>query len=344
MVVRKLDVPPLVVKKIVKQVVPVGQTSEVWETSEVSLRKPDIEAETVLVRKVYTPREQPDRASVLTQVAEERATYTVGPDLYSAATDLAAVYRLDVGAVYAELKRLYGAGGTVPETHLPALAQQVEEQTRRYRVEEEEVEVALALIRPEGFEREQADDGSAVYTAEITYQKGREHLLLSWRDLAGRNAGDFGFHYDPYNFDSDPERDFFVQMLDAINLKPEQVEDIYFTGGLHDPHKTDFTVEYLGVDERWHRYSPDFVIRRKDGRCYIVEIKDARFRDDEVDGQKGRKAMAVRRWVGLNPERLKYEMIFTSSDSVAFNQLEPAREFVKSKPPRSRKTSEVSEA
>ena len=328
MVVRKLDVPPLVVKKIVKQVVPVGQTSEVWETSEVSLRKPDIEETTILVKKVYTPREQPDRASVLAQVAEERATYTVGPDLYSAATELAAVYRLDVWTVYAELKRLYGAGGTVPETHLPALAEQIEDQTRHYRVEEQEVEVALALIRPDGFTPEQEDDGNVVYTAEITYQKGKEHLLLSWRDLAARNAGDFGFHYDPYNFDSDPERDFFVQMLGAINLRPEQVEDIYFTGGLHDPRKTDFTVEYLGIDERWHRYSPDFVIRRKDGRCYIVEIKDARFRDDEVDGEKGRKAMAVKKWVGLNPERLKYEMIFTSSDSIAFNQLAPAREFV----------------
>lgn len=329
MVVRKLDVPPLVVKKIVKQVVPVGQTSELGETAEVSLRKPDIEAETVLVRKVYTPREQPDRASVLTQVTEERAEYAaVGSDLYSAATELAAVYRLDVWTVYAELKRLYGAGGTVPETHLPALAAQVEEQTRRYQVEEQEVEVALALIRPDGFKPEQEEDGSVIYTAEITYQKGKEHLLLSWQDLVARNAGDFGFHYDPYNFDSDPEQDFFVQMLDAINLEPEQVEDIYFTGGLHDPRKTDFTVEYLGVDDRWHRYSPDFVIRREDGRCYIVEIKDARFRDNEVDGEKGRKAMAVQRWVGLNPERLKYEMIFTTSDSVAFNQLAPAREFV----------------
>jgi len=335
LVVRKLDVPPLVVKKIIKRVVPVAQTSEVSEDlGGLRLEKPGIEAERVLVRKIYTPQEQPDKASVLKQVAEERASYAVvGPDLYSAATELAAVYRLDVWTVYAELKRLYGAGGTVPtvpELHLSTLAAQIEAQTCRYRVEEEEVEVALALIKPDGFKPEQEDDGSVVYTAEITYQKGKEHLLLSWKEMVEHNdpVNDFGFHYDPYNFDSNPEKSFFTQLLDAVNLEPEQVEDIYFTGGLHDPRKTDFYVEYKGVDGKWHRYSPDFVIRRKDGRCYVVEIKAERERDDGVDGENGRKAIAVQQWVGLNPERLKYEMIFTASDNVAFNQLAPARRFI----------------
>jgi type III restriction enzyme len=328
LLVRKLDVPPLVVTKIIKHVVPV-KTSKVWQTLDVSLQKPAIKVEPVLITKVYTPQERSGQASVLRQVAEERATYAVaGPDLYSATTELAAVYRLDVWTVYAELKRLYGAGGTVPEAHLPALAAQVEEQTRRYQVKEEKVEVALALIKPDGFEPKSSDDGSVVYTAEIAYQRGKEHLLLSWKELSARNAANFGFHYDPYNFDSNPEKDFFIQMLDAVNLKPEQVEDIYFTGGLHDPRRTDFYVEYKGADDKWHRYSPDFVIRRTDGRCYIVEIKDARFRNDEVDGQSGRKAIAVQQWVGLNPDRLKYEMIFTASDSVTFNQLAPAKQFI----------------
>ena len=324
LVVRKLDVPPLVVKKIVKHVVPVADADE----SPLHMEKPNVEVETVMVRNVYTPQEQPGKASVLKKVDEERATYAVvGLDLYGTATELAAVYRLDVWTVYAELKRLYGAGETVPETHLPDLAAQIEEQTRRYRVEEEEVEIALALVKPEGFEREEKD-GDVVYTAEITYQKGKEHLLLSWKELAEEYDGDFGFHYAPYNFDSNPEKSFFTQMLYAINLKPEQVEDIYFTGGLHDPRKTDFYVEYKGVDGKWHRYSPDFVIRRKDGRCYIVEIKMEKLRDDAVDGEKGRKAIAVQQWVGLNPDRLKYEMIFTPSDSVAFNQLSPAKQFI----------------
>lgn len=325
LVVRKLDIPPLVITKLVRRVVPEAPTG-LGDLQ--GLEKPDVEAEPVLVTKVYTPQEQLGKASVLVQVSEEQIDYIVpGPDLYTAATQLAAVYRVDAWAVYSELRRIYGDGGTVPEAHLPALAAQVEEQTRHYRVEEEEVEVALALVKPDGFEREETADGNVVYTAEISYQKSKEHLLLSWKAMTARNEGDFGFHYDPYNFDSNPERSFFTQMLDAINLKPDQVEDIYFTGGLHDPRKTDFYVEYKGADDRWHHYSPDFVIRRKDGRCAIVEIKDPRFREDEVDGAQGRKAIAAQQWVGLNPERLKYEMIF-AGDEVAFNQLAPAKEFI----------------
>ena len=332
LIVRKLDMPPLVVTQLLKRVVPAEGGG--GDGAPLRLAQPDVEAETVLVKRVYTPEAQTGKLSVMKQVDEERAVYEVaGRDLYNAATGLAAVYRLDVWAVYAELKRLYGQAapggtGTVPETHLPALAGQIEAQTCRYRVEEEEVDVALALVKPDGFRAERTDDGNVVYTAEITYQKSKEHLLLSWRDWLGRNEGDFGFHYDPYNFDSAPEKDFFLQMLDAVNLQPDQVEDLYFTGGLHDPDKTDFLVEYKGVDGKWHRYSPDFVIRRVDGRCYIVEIKDARFRDDAVDGRNGRKAMAVQQWVGLNPDKLKYEMIFTAGDGVAFNQLAPAKRFV----------------
>jgi hypothetical protein len=291
-----------------------------------------------LVRQVYTLGAQPDRASVMRQVDETRSTYEVpGLDLYAAATRLSAVYRLDAWTVYAALKGLYGAGGTVPDAHLAPLAEQIEAQTRRYQVEEEEVEVALALVKPEGFDEERDEEGDVVYTAEITYHKEKEDLLLRWQEMAARNPSGFGFHYDPYNFDSAPEKSFFAQLLDALHLSPEQVEDVYFTGGLHDPAKTDFFVEYRGEDGRWHRYSPDFVVRRADGRCTIVEIKAERERSHPVDGEKGRKAMAVRQWAQLNPDRLRYEMIFTASDSIAYNQLEAVRKFVQSGP-----TSEVS--
>lgn len=321
---RKMNIPPLVVKQIIKRVVPAKASEE----SPLRLEEPQVEGEAALVKQVYTPVEQVGRRSVLKQVGEEEITYRpLGSDLYTAATRLAAVYRLDVWTIYQELKRAYGGGVHVPDGHLPALAKQIEDQTRGYEIEQEEVEIALALVKPEGFEREE-ENGKIVYTAEITYHKDKEELLLSWQELKNRNPGDFGFHYTPYDFDSNPEKDFFLRMLEAINVTPDQVEDIYFTGGITDPNKTEFFVEYKGVDDRWHRYSPDFVIRRKDGRCYIVEIKMEKLRADPVDGENGCKAMAVQKWVGLNPDRLQYEMIFTSSDSVAFNQLAPPKQFV----------------
>jgi len=42
-------------------------------------------------------------------------------------------------------------GGDVPLPHLTPLAEQIEAQTARYEVREETVEVALALVKPEGF-------------------------------------------------------------------------------------------------------------------------------------------------------------------------------------------------
>lgn len=75
--------------------------------------------------------------------------------------------------------------------------------------------------------------------------------------MAHKNQAGFGFHYDPYDFDSAPERESFVDLLKQINAQRAEVEDIYFTGGLTDSAKTDFYVECRGDADRWHRYTPD---------------------------------------------------------------------------------------
>lgn len=326
LVVRKADIPPLVIKKAVQRIVPAVLDGG----AALHLTAPELASTATIDREILALAEQAQGESVLATIEDEQVTYeVVGLDLYSAATRLAAVYRLNAWEVYLELKRLYGAGAEVPETHLNALAAQIERETRAYEAEEVQVEEALALIKldQDGFQRED-QDGQVVYIAQINYQVGREHLLLRWQQLAGQNPHDFGFHYDPYNFDSDPEKDFYCQMLAQLDLRPEQVEDIYFTGGLHDPAKTDFLIEYKGIDGRWHPYSPDFLIRRKDGRCLIVEIKAERERAHPIDGENGAKAMAVQRWAGLNPDLLRYEIIFTATDTVAFNRLAAAKEFL----------------
>jgi len=128
-------------------------------------------------------------------------------------------------------------------------------------------------------------------------------------------------------------------MLNALNLHPEEVEDIYFTGALTDPSKTDFYVEYLAEDDRWRRYTPDFIIRRKDGRCLIVEIKSAQFEaatEQDIDNHtrgvaaitaEGRKAVALKKWEKLNPERLKYQIIFADSDVIPYDKMTEPRAF-----------------
>jgi hypothetical protein len=215
------------------------------------------------------------------------------------------------------------------------LGEQIEQQTCNYETNEETIDVALALVKPEGFSLEEIG-GKQVYTAEIAYPKDKEDLILHRAALAKRNTSNFGFHYDPYNFDSRPESGFFEQVLDELNLKPEQIEDIYFTGALTDPSQTDFFVEYKDTSGKWHRYTPDFVIRKKaprgkrkgTGQVFIVEIKRDHDREHPIDGETGRKAMAVRKWEQADPKRFKYHMVFTSTSAVSANDLDPVRDFI----------------
>ena len=320
---RKLNIPPLVVRKQVRSVVPVEGSS-----TELVLERASVN-DSGLKMSAFSLSEQASSYRVLQQVGETVTIDSVPDtlDLYAAAVELAANYHLAPLAVQRELHRLYGVQGELPRAALTGLAEQIETQTRKYEVREETIEVALALVKPQGFKKEVAAGGVEIYTAEIQFPVDRQNLLTSyktWQTQAGR----FGFHYDPYNFDSHPEQNFFEQILAALGQSADQVDDIYFTGALTDPQKTDFYVEYKGLEGAWHRYSPDFLIRLRNGKCLIVEIKSERERLHPLDGETGAKAIATRTWADLNPDRLKYKMIFTSSDELGYDQLKVVRKFL----------------
>ncbi len=330
-VLRKLDPPPLVVTQTIRTVV-----KKEGEVKPIRLDRPKDGDGNALKKKVYTVAEQLSTYGVLQQIGET-VTITAADnamDPYAAATELSRLYRLDLWNVYDELKRLYGSED-IPSLHIDDLSRQIEEQTRFYEIREEKVDVALALVKPDGFNKETDSAGTEVYTADIVYPKDREHLLAHFEAWRGK-AGGFGFHYDPYNFDSNPEKNFFEQMLVQLNLKSDEVEDIYFTGALTDPAKTDFFVEYKDDKGKWRRYTPDFVIRKKpekkgkagSGKVFIIEIKREHDRTHPVDGEKGRKAMALRKWEELNPERLKYQMIFTATDTVSADQVQEVKRLI----------------
>ena len=340
-VVRKVDLPPLVVRRLVQTVV----AKEVIQEAILSLVRPEMAETEQLIREQATltasPTEDAPQRQVLQFVGREViADVDDEVDLYTAATQLAAIYRLDVWEVYRELRRVYAGQRTLPEAHLADLARQIEEQTRGYEVRSETVEDALALVRLEGFEAETGEDGEVVYTATISYPIERERLLTHYEAFKSGDGRDFGFHYTPYNFDSKPEQNFFIWLLARLNEDPDDVEDIYFTGGLTPDRQTDFFIEYKGLDGRWHRYVPDFLIRKKDGRCLIVEIKDARWespvKNDLAlagEGQEGvsvegRKVIALNRWTNLDPERLAYHVIYTATEVIPTEDLAGVQEFL----------------
>lgn len=330
-VLKKLDLPPLVVSRIVRTVVRGENPS-----AEFRLRKPD-RINRVMKKTTYTVMEPAATFGVLRQLGDtvELQSADAGRDAYAAAAELAAIYRIETWRVYDELSRIYGVDD-IPELHFSGLAEQIEEQTRSYTIREEKVEVALALVKPDGFVLESQPNGTTVWTAEIVYPKDKDHLLVPMGRTQAANSKGYGFHYEPYNFDSRLELDFFEQVLTELNLKPREIEDIYFTGALTGSEKTDFFVEYRDLKGRWRRYTPDFIIRRKpakgkprgSGKVYIIELKAERERSDAIEGETGKKAMAVRAWEKLDPERLKYHIIFSATEAVPADGMRPIRQFI----------------
>ncbi len=326
---RKLKLPPLVIRQLVRTVI----RKDDGTAAPLRFEKPAHVTAALLEKTSFRIARQSATRALLKQTGDT-ITIAAEPDtldLYTAATELAAIYRLDEWAVLDELRRVYPGDDEIPLAHLAELGAQIEAQTCHYEVKTEQIDRALALVKPEGFDLGHDADGNEIYTAEIRYPVQREKLLAhfhDWQTRHGESCAAFGFHYTPYAFDSNPELSFFEQLFEHVGLHADQVEDIYFTGAITDPQKSDFYVEYLGEDGRWHRYTPDFIIRRKDGRCLIVEIKAERERKHPVDGETGRKALAVRQWEKLNPDRLKYEMIFVKDDVLASDQTRDAREFV----------------
>jgi len=95
----------------------------------------------------------------------------------------------------------------------------------------------------------------------------REHLYKTAEQLCDDAlARTYSFHYECYNIDFEPEAEFLERVLSLITNHPEQIDGAWFAGGLTDLNKSELYAGYLGEDKRWHRYTPDFIIRRKDGR------------------------------------------------------------------------------
>ncbi|MEZ5466001.1 MAG: DEAD/DEAH box helicase family protein [Lysobacteraceae bacterium] len=330
-VLLKEHIPPLVLKRRIVRV----RRMETKIPAMLKLQRPQENDPEITVQR-YELAAQASSRKVMRELGDALPVEAAidSADTRTVAADLSARYRLPLFTVLDAVRGAY-ADDDVPLSHLDALASQLEEQVRHYETESEEIEIALALVRPEGFTEGQDTDGKPIRTAEITYRKDKADRLWNVEDARADYGGAFGFHYSPYNFDSLPEKDFLAKVLDALNLDAGDIEDVYFTGAL-GRDKTDFVVEYKGADGRWHPYSPDFLIRRKpqaggapgSGKLLIVEIKSERMRADSTDGENGCKAMAVREWAKLNPDRIAYEMLFTDTDTVANNDFAPVRTFL----------------
>ncbi len=272
----------------------------------------------VLTASGDTRMQRLDAADVLLE------SFTPVLDCYTAASRLAACHHLPTIEVLAAIRQVYEAQ-EVPDHHMGALGQQIEAQRNQYEEAWDEIEVAVALVKADGFDLSEVN-GQPVYTARISFDKKNQHLYKTANETAdAAHALRSSFHYEGYNFDSNPEAEFLDWTLGLLQAHPHQIEGLWFTGGLTDAGKTDLRAEYLGDDGRWHTYTPDFVLRRADGKHLVVEVKNDKLSPD-IDADmarhalgkaaqtlEGRKAVALKRWEQLNPDRLSYHVMFADT-------------------------------
>ena len=341
---RHWQMPPLLLKKRIARYRRKTQGAEA--SAEMSLQRPDVAYEAAPAMETWTIADPRTGATRLTRIDKNEPDHAAEPatlDLYSAAASLSANYHLPASSVLSALRRAYPQQIEIPVHHLEALSQQIEAQCSQYEQEWEEIDVALALVKPEGFDQH-LRHGEPVYTARVGFAKNRAHLYQMPDQLPDEEkAREFSFHYAGYNFDSRPEAEYLERVLNLLGEQADQLLGVWFTGGLSDPGKTDLFAEYLGEDGRWHRYTPDFVLQRKDGKHLVVEIKNDRFsaevtadlarhgRGETPTSKEGRKAVALRQWQDLNPEVLHYQVIF-ASETLESEALERTRKFLLAEP------------
>lgn|GEM_PF-4638297 len=103
-------------------------------------------------------------------------------------------------------------------------------------------------------------------------------------------------------------------MLTELQIRTDEIEDIYFTGSFTDKRKTDMHFEYKGKDGAWHNYFPDFVVVKKTGEYIIVEIKS---RSEANDPDVIEKERIVKKLEAIDTNKFKYIILYADTDILA---------------------------
>lgn len=322
----KTELPKLEITRTVKRAVRARNPSD-----NIALKRPKPQIVPAILRSILTPDFSGPREILMpTGETEELPAAAETTDCHTSAYKIASRYHLPIMPILKQLNSLY-TRGEMPNSHLYGLFQQVEAWQANYETVEEQVIEAMALIRVRDEDGKDvfARDENGVYVHHLrllkrTFDRMRaDSLFADYADYADEH--DLSFHYTPYNFDSEPERAFFRQMLAVLNTNPDEVEAFLFTGGLTDPRKTDFYFEYLGDDKRYHHYFPDFVIVKKTGEFYIIEVKAESQRNNKtVDA----KRKAVERLQRMQPDKFRYNVIYTSVTTISTTEIKPITDWI----------------
>ncbi|NQV92883.1 DEAD/DEAH box helicase family protein [Candidatus Kaiserbacteria bacterium] len=135
-------------------------------------------------------------------------------------------------------------------------------------IKEETLELTKAFPFKINVKRElQESDEEAFAKSLVVYREQEE------KD--GRTSH-FGFHVNPYNFDSKDELEMFHYLRSHLK-EGECVKDVYFTGGITNEKHNEFYFDYqenlIEGGNKLSKYFPDFLIETSFGRHLVLEVK-----------------------------------------------------------------------
>ncbi len=305
--IKKPNPPKLEIIKIQKEIVTTKHNQ-----SDIQLTLPTVDDEDdVIYKTIYQPNLDPE-GEFLSNAGwvEEIQVSNNNLDIFTVTNDIARNYHLNYLSIFNQLQKLY-PDGDIPKKHIVALCKQIDNVQNDFEVVETKIVQALALIKTQDemgndvFDK----DENGFYCHSIRYKKDSKTNILAENAIANNEHG-FGFHYSPYHFDSKPEKEFFINICQSLNAEPDEIQDIYFTGGLTSEKYTDFAFEYKNTDGKYSKYYPDFVVLKKTGEFTIVEVKAENQRgNDEVEAKK----KAVQQIENIAGNKFKYHILYVDA-------------------------------
>jgi hypothetical protein len=142
------------------------------------------------------------------------------------------------------------------------------EYEKKETIKEEMLELTKAFPFKINVKRELQEADTEAFARRLVVYREQE-------EKDGRTSH-FGFHVNPYNFDSKDELEMF-QYLRSHLKEGERVNDVYFTGGITNIKHNEFFFDYqenlVEGGYKLSKYFPDFLIETSFGRYLVLEVK-----------------------------------------------------------------------
>jgi type III restriction enzyme len=140
-------------------------------------------------------------------------------------------------------------------------------------------------------------------------------LVLGIDDIEFKDFINKSFHLDTYCFDSNPEKQFFEEIV-----KFKDIKKVYFTGMLTHG-QSDFFIQYIDPGSNTVRsYYPDFLLEKTDGKILIIEVKGDNKIDDPIVQAKEKAAREIAAASEMNYRIIAGSQVMNGNSNAIFDK------------------------